>query len=83
MGRYRWAVLEKGESPHSRLPRLKLALDVENDGKNKAEVAFSWPEGPVENAKVVVYKQRITEGDEAAYKAMKAAEEAVKKAAGN
>jgi hypothetical protein len=82
-GRYRWAVLEQGESPHSRLHRLQPALDVANDGKNKAAKAFWWPDGPVENAKVVVYKQRITEEDEAAYKvAVKAAEDAARKAAG-
>ena len=81
-GRYRWAVLEQGESPHSRLHRLQPALDVARDGKNKAEVAFVWPEGPVEDAKVVVYKQRITEADQAAYEAArKAAEDAAKKAA--
>ena len=76
-------MLEQGESPHSRLPRLKLAQDVANDGKNKAAVAFKWPEGPIENAKVLVYKQRITEEDQAAYEAAKkAAEEAAKKATG-
>jgi hypothetical protein len=78
-GRFRWAVLERGDSPHSRLHRLQPALDVANDGKNKAAVAFIWPEGPVEDAKVVVYKQRITEEDEAAWRA---AVEAAKKTAG-
>lgn len=79
-GRFRWAVLERGESPHSRLPRLKLAQDVANDGKNKAEVVFWWPEtDPVEDAKVMVYKQRITEADQAADEA---AREAAKKASG-
>ncbi|HET6574369.1 MAG TPA: glycosyltransferase family 39 protein [Fimbriiglobus sp.] len=72
-GRFRWAVLEPNESPHSRLHRLQPALDVANDGKNKAVKAFWWPEGPVEDAKVVVYKQRITEADEAAYKAARKA----------
>jgi hypothetical protein len=67
-GRYRWAVLEHGETSHARLPRLQPALNVANDGKNKAEVVFSWPAGPVEDARVLVYKQRITEEDEAAAK---------------
>ncbi len=82
--RYRWAVLERGETSHARLHRLQPALDVANDGKNKADKVFWWPEGPAESAKVVVYKQRITEEDEAAYKAaVKAAEDAAKKSAGH
>ncbi len=67
-GRYRWAVLEKGETPHSHLHRYKDAQNVANDGRNKAAVAFEW----TEKAKVVtVYRQQITEEDEAAAKAGK------------
>ena len=36
--RYRWAVLEEGEEPHSTLTRLKAAVDVKNDLNNKPEV---------------------------------------------
>ena len=65
-GRYRWAVLESGDTPHSHLHRLRDALNVANDGKNKATVEFQW----AEKSKVVtVYRQRITEEDEAAAKA--------------
>jgi 4-amino-4-deoxy-L-arabinose transferase-like glycosyltransferase len=58
-GRSRWAVIEPKEKPGSTLPRLEAALNVANDGKNKAEVAFTWPPGPPEDAKVVVYRQTI------------------------
>lgn len=69
-GRYRWAVLERGETSHARLPRLQQALDVANDGKNRAAVAFWWPQDELaENAKVLVYRQRITEDDQAAHEA--------------
>jgi hypothetical protein len=57
-------VLETGKSPHSRLPRYEGALNVVNDGKNKAKLMFWWPEVPEpeahEKAKVLVYRQ---EGD--------------------
>ena len=57
---YRWAVLERGDTPHSRLHRLQPALNVANDGQNKAEIVYWWPkEGPVENARVLVYRQKI------------------------
>ena len=36
--RYRWAVLEEGEEPHSTLTRLKAAVDVKNDLNNKPEI---------------------------------------------
>jgi hypothetical protein len=82
-GRHRWAVLERGETSHARLPRLQSALDVANDGKNRATAEFWWPEGPVENARVVVYRQRITEEDQAAWEQHQKAAEAARPAAGD
>ncbi len=51
-----YAVIETGPSPHSRLPRLDDAKLIAAAGK----VVYYWPEnGPVEQAKVVVYKTEI------------------------
>jgi hypothetical protein len=48
-----YAILETGPSPHSRLPRLEHAQLIAGKGK----VVYYWPEnGPVEAAKVLVYK---------------------------
>ncbi len=58
----RWAVVEHitAENPHSRLPRLRAALDVVNDRVNPPTVAYHWPEDvPPERAKVLVYKQVV------------------------
>jgi hypothetical protein len=48
-----YAVLETGPSPHSRLPRLEHAKQIAEQGT----VVYYWPEtGPVDKAKVLVYK---------------------------
>lgn len=54
---WRWAVVEasKKDNPHSRLPRMEDARNVQNDGR--AVVAFAWPEGKsADEAEVVVYR---------------------------
>ncbi len=58
----RWVVMETGKSPHSRLPRYADAVNVINDGKNRAELVYWWPEDLTESearerAKVLVYRQ--------------------------
>lgn len=57
----RWVVMETGKSPHSRLPRYQDALNVINDGANKAQLVYWWPEVPeseaLDKAKVLVYRQ--------------------------
>lgn len=58
----RWAVMETGKSPHSRLPRYADAVNVVNDSKNRAKLVYWWPEDvpeaeALERAKVLVYRQ--------------------------
>jgi hypothetical protein len=68
-GRSRWAVLEPGDDPNSESPRYPMALAVKNDQENKAEVVTWWPDDkPVGEAKVVLYRQRITAADEARWR---------------
>ena len=51
-----YAILETGPSPHSRLPRLEHAKLIASQGK----VVYYWPEnGPVDRAKVLVYKTEL------------------------
>ena len=57
----RWVVMERTahENAHTRLPRMEAAERVVNDKDNPPAVAFAWPPGPVEEAKVVVYRQAV------------------------
>jgi hypothetical protein len=57
-----YAVVDDRTRPdeHVRLPRLDLAINVMNDGRS--EVVYHWPEGgPVENARVKVYRLTHTQ----------------------
>ena len=59
--RYRWAVLEEGEKDHATAtkPRLKGALDVSRDAKNRPIVALEWadPADTGKARKIVLYRQ--------------------------
>ncbi|MGL6074199.1 MAG: ArnT family glycosyltransferase [Fimbriiglobus sp.] len=57
--RYRWAVLEAGESEHLTFTRLDVALNVARDTKNKPIVACEWldPTDPKKQRRIVLYRQ--------------------------
>jgi hypothetical protein len=47
----RWAILDaQSDDHHSRLPRLQDALNVKNDGKDKPQLVYWWPEVPAADA---------------------------------
>jgi len=59
--RYRWAVLEEGEKDHATAtkPRLKGALDVARDAKNRPVVVLEWadPADTGKSRRIVLYRQ--------------------------
>jgi hypothetical protein len=80
-GRYRWAVIERGDSPHSLLPRFAAAVAVASDTQNKATVAYHWPDiAEPQFAQVVVFRQEIPVLDEANWRSQQTVIEAVQSA---
>jgi len=59
--RYRWAILEDGETPHSTLTRLQAATAVKLDTKNPPVVAAEWidPADEKKMRKIVLYRQTV------------------------
>lgn len=61
---YTYAILDNVKNrpeDHVRLPRMKEAVGVVADGRT--EVAYRWPEGRPEDAKVIVYRLHRPNGD--------------------
>ena len=56
--RYRWAIVEEGESNFS-LTRVKAALDVVNDRENKAALMLSWDDPSKAGRRVSLYRQTV------------------------
>ena len=59
--RYRWAILEDGELPHSTMTRLKPAMDVKADTKNPPVIALEWtdPSDDKKMRRIVLYRQTV------------------------
>jgi Dolichyl-phosphate-mannose-protein mannosyltransferase len=57
--RYRWAVVEGGESEHQTFTRREAALNVIRDSKNKAELVVEWrdPTDPKKERRIMLYRQ--------------------------